>query len=81
MDGISKTEQKLPVKIARISAATIGADPENPIKIEKHSRPGVAYWLRRLHQAKCLDAYVGERRARAAALEEPVTAKLLMIPG
>jgi hypothetical protein len=36
--------------------------PENPIKIEKHSRPAVVYWPRRRRQAKRLDAYVGERR-------------------
>ena len=40
---------------------------ENPIKIEKHSRPAAAYWLRRRHHAKRLDAYVSERSARAAA--------------
>lgn len=29
----------------------------------------LGWWLRRLHQAKCVDAYLGDRSARAAALE------------
>jgi hypothetical protein len=33
-------------------AVLAGLDPRKLVKIEKHSRPAVAYWLRRRHQAK-----------------------------